>query len=370
MSVVCGLLPIGGGALCSKVSWLVVVIAILLGMAVIAVSGGTSTGVRPPVAVFVAIAAGCGPILASLIAPHDPRRAARIDLWIAPFTPFFTLLFQWEFGGCLKAGAVFFGAIVTPGFFWLLTSRRNWPQLLQSQSPRWSPSVVFRVSGFFCLLAALGAFSSLFVPWWSPIGDCFGRPLYTEQGVPQNIDFTAKIVFVGPATYHGRSLWSVARVEQSFSGVPSWAAHFVFLRGYFPSTDRLERYFIEGVRSTGAITRFLPVIEPVPCGRTARIGDAVVALRVMQDGPPRSGVRIVGRVFDGLTIRKPVPGVGVLVAGPSGERVLTTDQLGIFDVIGLPPGEYTVKIAGQNRHGVYAPHLEGGAAYDSVFYLN
>lgn len=70
------------------VSWLVVLLGILLGMLVIAVVGGTYVGTHAPVAVFVAVAAGCVPVLAALIALHNPRTAAWIDLCLSPIAPF------------------------------------------------------------------------------------------------------------------------------------------------------------------------------------------------------------------------------------------------------------------------------------------
>lgn len=52
-----------------------------------------------------------------------------------------------------------------------------------------------------CVLLVVAFFWSLGLPWWAPIGDCGGRPLLDERGIPYNIDFTARIVFVGPRTF-------------------------------------------------------------------------------------------------------------------------------------------------------------------------
>jgi hypothetical protein len=152
-------------------------------------------------------------------------------------------------------------------------------------------------------------------------------------------------VFVGPRSFHGWSLWSIAHVEQRFADLSSGPANRIILRGHFRPTDKSEPYFVEGVRSSGVLTRLLPIIEPVDCGRTAHLDDAGVALRVLHDGPPSSGGRLIGRVFASLKSepRNPVPGVSVLAKGPAGSVVSVTDAQGIYDFVGLPAGHYTVE---------------------------
>jgi hypothetical protein len=341
------------------VSWLVVLVGILLGMLVIAVIGGTSVGVHAPVAVFVTVVAGCVPVLASLIALRNPRRAAWIDLCVSPLTPFLALLFSREFGGVLGAVAVFSGALVVPGFFWLLTSRRNWPPLLQpSRSLRGASFKALLGIGLFCMLVVAATLSSLFLPWWPPVGDCSGRPILTEQGNPRNIDFTARIVFVGPRSFHGWSLWSIARVEQRFGAVPAWPSNLILLRGYFLPADVSRQYLVEGRRSGAAITRFLPVIVPTACGHTALLENATVALRCLRDGLPRSGGRLIGMVHRALReSSNPVAGVKVRITGPAGSSILVTDAQGIYDVTGLPPGEYTIELGAPERHPVHTYYL-------------
>ena len=341
------------------VSWLVVLLGILLGMLVIAVVGGTSVGVHASFAIFVAVAAGCVPVLTSLIALRNPRRAAWIDLCVSPITPFLALLFPWEFGSVLVATAVFLGALAVPGFFWLLTSRHNWPRLLRP--PRSLQGARFNAvlgTGLFCVLVIVAAFSSLFLPWWPPVGDCSGRPLLTEQGVPANTDFTARILFVGPRSFRGSSLWSIARVEQRFGSLPAWPSNLVILRGCFNPVDKDEHYFVEGRHSGAAISRFLPVIVPVACGRTAPLEDAAVALRCLRDGLPRSGGRLIGMVRRGLReSNRPAAGVEVRITGPTGSSIFVTDAQGIYDVTGLPPGEYAIELGAPEWHPVHTYYL-------------
>ncbi|MGA2213807.1 MAG: carboxypeptidase-like regulatory domain-containing protein, partial [Bryobacteraceae bacterium] len=189
------------------------------------------------------------------------------------------------------------------------------------------------------------------LPWWPPIGDCLGRPLLDKRGAAQGLDFTARIIFVGPRTFQGKSLWSIARVEQRFSGSGAKVPDVVVLRGLFEPRDDSRLYFVEGRPSGTVFARFLPVIQPTPCGHTAPIDFAAVALRILHDGPPKTGARLVGRVYRykvagaDLDSRIPVPGVGISIVGPTGSFVSLTDAEGIYDATGLPPGRYTLSEA-------------------------
>jgi hypothetical protein len=323
--------------------WLIIAQAILLGMLAIAVLGGTWDDGPVFVVILNILAVGVTPILSSFIATRNPRKAARIALWVTPITVLLIFRFPWGFR---RAALIFAGALVIPGLFWLLTSRRNWPLPLQSPMFACKPHLVTIFGlGMVCLLVVIAALSSLLLPWWPPIGDCGGRPLLTERGAPRNIDFTARIVFVGPRSFLGWSLWSIARVEHRFVDLTSGPANLIILRGFFYPKDKSERYFVEGVRSTGVLTRFLPVFEPVGCGRTAHLDDAGVALRVLRDRPPSTGGRLIGRVYANFRSapRNPVPGISVLAKGPGGSIISVTDADGIYDFSGLPPGHYTVE---------------------------
>ena len=358
------------------VSWIVALQGILLGVLIIAVLAGTFVGLSVPVAVVATVAAGFIPILASLVALRNPRRAARINLWVAPIGLVLLLLLSWEFGGVLQAVVVFSGALVIPGLFWFFTSRRNWPLPLPSPLLPGRPNLAaIAGSGLLCFLAIVAVVLSFSLPWWPPVGDCGGRPLLNEHGGSNNMDFTATIVFVGPRSFHGLSLWSIAHVEQRFFTLPSSAANLVVLRGFFTPNDKFKRYFVEGRRSQGALTRFLPVIEPVPCGRTINLDDAAVALRVLHDGPPTTGIRMIGRVLIGHSYeresqsRKPAPGVEVQIRGPAGTTVLVTDSDGIYDITGLPPGQYSVELPTKYKYAVDTFDLKAGAVQDDTLWI-
>jgi hypothetical protein len=359
-------------------SWFVVLQGIVLGMLVIAVVGGTEVGVTSPVAVSTAAAAGLIPILASLVATCNLRIAAQMDLWAAPITPLLVFLFYRQCGGILPATAVSLGVLVSPGFFWLFAARRNWPVPLPSSLLSRRPRLAAVLGSWLsCVLVADALFGSLALPWWPRLGDCGGRLLLDERGVPRNIDFTARIMFVGPRTHLGRSLWSVAHIEERFSGLSWWAPDIVILRGAFQPSDTCRRYFVEGSCSHAVLTRYLPVIEPTPCGRTGPREYAAVTLRIPRDGPPKSGVRLIGRVYKGDRVdRSPVPGGGVAIDGPAGTIVSATDAHGIYDAAGLSPGRYTPHLAmkgasGRTSYGVESPvvDLKAGEIGGEDFYV-
>ncbi len=350
------------------IGWMVVLLGTLMAMCVIAVIGGTPTFVHAPVALTSIVAGGFVPLLASLVATRNARRASRMCLWVAPFAPLLVLLFSWPFGGILGAVAVFSGAIVIPGLFWFFASRRKWPSPLERPLFPAKPRLAaVLVSGLFCMLVVAAVLSSLALPWWDPIGDCSGRPLLNDDGVPRDTDFTAKILFVGPKSFHRWSLWSVARVEERFGGLSSRLPKLVILRGFYSPSDKSQSFFIEGRRSDEVLIRFLPVIERTPCGRTGRLENSAVELQILRDGPPKDGVRLIGQIYrKSGDLRIPVPGVSVFVTGPSGSFGLVTDAQGFYDITGLPPGQYTINPTGIKWSG-FTHDLKKGSVGEESF---
>jgi hypothetical protein len=327
------------------VGWLVVLQSVLLGTLVIAVVGGTAVGVRAYVAVFTCVVAGLIPIVAGLTATCSPRTAARMSLCVAPLTPFLAVLFSWEFGGLLESIAVFSGAILIPGCFWHAAARHTWPSPLSSSFfPSHRAAAMISAVGLSCLSLVAAFVWSLSLPWRFPIGDCGGRPILDAQGHAQGIDFTARILFVGPRTFRNNSLWSIARVEERFSDSLPGPTGVVFLRGNFKPADLSDQYFVEGMQSVGALTRFLPVIERMDCGHTGTREQAAAVLRALREGPPKTGVRLIGRVYADEAKRRPAPGALISIEGSSKSTVSTTDAEGIYDESGLPPGQYQLHL--------------------------
>jgi hypothetical protein len=67
-------------------------------------------------------------------------------------------------------------------------------------------------------------------------------------------------------------------------------------------------------------------------------------------------------------------GVAVVIEGPAGAISTTTDHEGIYDVTGLPPGHYSIRVPSSRRHGSCQDVSEqglksgdvGGASYSTA----
>lgn len=156
--------------------------------------------------------------------------------------------------------------------------------------------------------------------------------------------FVGKVVgTLGPCeSYSGRRYCNgaLALVSERYWGVRS---KLVLLTGGFFQNG--EGYLIDGMRANGPLTRLLPLVRFQPCNETARIEDAAVNLRVLRGGIPTTSVRIIGEVtrYNGRK-REPAPETDVVIDGPTGSIVLTTDKEGIYDMRGLPPGSYKIHL--------------------------
>jgi hypothetical protein len=287
-------------------------------------------------------------LLASILALRNRRQAALLYLFTAPIMSvclaWWQRLDRYENKFLLhRFLAVFAGTAVLfilPGLFWLITGRRGWGPLIggvKPQQPVGLNAALFVLLVFFC------AFASCYVPLFEL--DCGGRPPVSVQSSPLQTVFTGKVILIGrhPRFSHlSISPWALMRVEHVYWGLPRWMSAFVLVRGYFPDGDAGQEYFVDAQRSQGVLTRFLPVVDHYPCCHTAPISDAEVDLRVLRDGPPKSSVRIIGRVYSFLTSR---PGmkydadVSVTVTGSAGSIRTTTDDHGIYDFRDLPPGQ-------------------------------
>jgi hypothetical protein len=91
----------------------------------------------------------------------------------------------------------------------------------------------------------------------------------------------------------------------------------------------------------------------VSCSRTRPENLALADLRVLRQGPPATGARVIGYVrgpeayAGGLT--PPTPprmraGARILLAGPVGTRTIETDHSGVYQQDDLPPGDYTLEL--------------------------
>ena len=189
--------------------------------------------------------------------------------------------------------------VAIPAIFWRIAARFDWPIPLQRSL--WSILAANLFSSSVALVAvllmvAVGSLS--LVPWLPPVGDCSGRSLLDERGVPRGVDFTAKIVFVGP-----RSPYAIGAGGRRYG--PSCGhgtlrpaifeiPRFVILRGAFDAADRSREYFVESTGGSDTVLgHLLPVAEPLDCGHTAPLEDAGAWIRVLRDGAPNSGARLI-----------------------------------------------------------------------------
>jgi hypothetical protein len=168
--------------------------------------------------------------------------------------------------------------------------------------------------------------------------------------------FTGRVLFLA-GRYHQEHAfyWAVMRVDQVYWGLPLWMRGVVLVRGYF-SSEYDREYFVDAHRSQGALTHFLPVVEHYPCCHTMPLSYAKVDLRVLSDGPPKSGGRIIGRLWrlrfsPGRNYSESVANTTVTLAGPSGMISTATDSDGIYDFRELPPGHYSIRVDSQYYGG-------------------
>jgi hypothetical protein len=254
------------------------------------------------------------------------------------------------------------------GLFWVGTHRLGWPTLLsrrpQSFGQRVAAIVFVCCVILFADIAVTLGISALHSSLWSP--DCGGRSLFVHSLFPGHSVFTARIVLTGPSIQVLKNVsrmdpqasdvlglhvgdWAIAAVQKRFWGVP-WPPFVLLTNGIY---WKGEKYFIDGRRTHGLLTEFLPVVEAGPCSRSKPLVDAELELRVLQEGPPAKGVRIIGYatspgpardVLQRPKARPPLPGAHVLVTGPSGTAVVTTDENGVYEIDGAPPGDYRLKL--------------------------
>ncbi len=315
-------------------------------------------------------------LIATIVATWRPRPAGVLFTCVAPVMAF---CLAWPRGRWSESGiwvhlAVFALASLwffIPGIFWLITSRADWPTVAPEFLTRTRSRLVLVTVCVFLFCLGTGMYLSwhLPIPGWAGL-DCKPYGLLSEPQPADRAIFTATVVAsrppIPPFRYSTASL-SVLRVQQRFRGLPSWLP-FVVLRLHLPKADG-EEYLIDARRSQGILMHFLPVFEYSPCSHTKALRRGTVELRLLQDGPPKSGVRIIGRVFkDTYRDNDLAPGVKVWITGPNGVVSTMADDQGVYDVIGLPAGHYSLKVDALNqpRH-VYRAEadLKSGEAWET-----
>ena len=330
--------------------WLVVSLGAFAGIFVlIRVGVSIEFGNVSPVIFSVAFV-GFVLLFASLIAIPIRKLAAVLFLAASPLAA----LFAWWPDSALResliVALILVAVFVGLGGFWLSTHRLDWPPLWDVSGAslgRRILAVGFTVCLLYLIISA-GVISTLVR--LQSIGDCSGYdPPFVKQRFPTQAVFVAKVICLGyprgDVAGHKASGWAVARVQRGFWGLPWWNSSFVLLTQYL--FEGGEEDFVDGQLRGGLLTLGLPIVEFGTCSRSGRLSNAEVELRVLQNGPPKSGVRIIGRAMRRTHApnyrEETAQGINVLITGPAGSVTATTDQHGIYDVTGLPPGRYSIR---------------------------
>jgi hypothetical protein len=237
-----------------------------------------------------------------------------------------------------------------PGLFWMITARwLEWPPILKSPLQVWKAGVL---SAVFILLV-LG--SLVVRELGLPVYSCHWIPQPSaEQRDSEQAIFTASVLGTGilwprgdaPLNGYPRRYWAIAVVRDHYWGLSWWDKKIVLLTGFSQGVpNRFEsnhQYFVEGWRRPGAFVSLLPIFETF-CSRTRRLAAAEVDLRVLRDGKPRRGARVLGRVVRTTAQQEtPVAGAPIEVVTFGKKYVATTDEHGFYDFTGIQPGDYAV----------------------------
>ena len=185
--------------------------------------------------------------------------------------------------------------------------------------------------------------SSLFRP------DCSGRPLFARPSRPSHAVFTARLIRVShDAWVSGKwqGKWAIGLIQDRFWGFLWWSPLVLLTNTIYQEG---ETYFVDGHRADGFLTHLLPIVEAWPCGGPQPLSDAAIQLRLLREAPPENEIRLIGyvRIAPGRATgmsRPPLAGMRVSVIGSSGGKIVTTDQQGIYEVAGLPPDDYTLRL--------------------------
>jgi hypothetical protein len=174
--------------------------------------------------------------------------------------------------------------------------------------------------------------------------------------------FTAKVVYAARSIYSLTRIreydggdwgdWAIGIVQEQFWGMPRWT-HLVLLTNYVYWGG--ETYFVDGNRSAGWLTQFLPIVRgDVGCSRTKPAQNSIVDLRLLRKPLLEGKTRVMGYVrapetFTSVFERPPTPtfvaGAQIAVIGPNDSRTVMTDSEGIYELDDLPPGDYTLQVS-------------------------
>jgi hypothetical protein len=295
------------------------------------------------------------PLLGSTLVALNKRGSAAVSFLLvvplfarwaflnAEFDPYVSHLDAWFAWICIVLG-----------LYWLFVRWAEWPPLFSRfLSPR-RLVIYCLVALLWIVVLDLGATFVLVVRPYSLTLDCGRSAVFSRSTFGHDAVFTTHLIRVGHQARISNSwagTWALAKIDKIFW---SWPLPRIVLliapEGGLIGPD----YLVDGSRLIGGVTRFLPIVEIRGCNRTQPLPDAGLELRLLRSGFPGSDVRIMGRVdrWVGKISLEPfvptkyalVQGARVEITGPQGIITATTDGEGIYDIAGLPPGKYQVRL--------------------------
>lgn len=375
------IMDVGGAKMSQRfkqvLSWVVIASGAVGGCLWVGFAGSRPVLNHFPIQTIAAMAFvlfGISLLLGSLAALRRPKVAAMVllcgvatqGLWISG-----SKLFQYVHADAIenpppssitvsKAALVTFGLGILIWLFWLITSNVGWLPVRATRIRVTHRLIVALVA----LVLTQGA-ATIFDLYGQDWAECHFSPLpFWRQQSPEQAVFQAQPIVthvLWPSRaitmrYPGilRKQWALAIVKTQFWGLPWWDRKIVILtsmqRGGTDFFQNGQEYFVEGRRRLGLLTRFLPIFSTF-CTRTAALDDAAIDLRILQEGAPRDGIRIIGRTIrlDSNFNQEPVAAAKVVIVGPAGRIIATSDRNGVYDLSGLPPGDYKVGVESDNE---------------------
>jgi len=312
------------------------------------------------------------PFLVALVTIRNSKSAAYLFLISATIVAPFFIRSRWtaSFLPELAAWSAVFAAF---GSFWRVTHKRGWPPLIRPRPQALSRRIAAILLTWIVILCVDVAMTLVFSALRSSLysSDCGPKPPFTHCLSPTHTVFTARVILVGrslqartrvPGTLDGVTRpgphdqrlgdWAIGLVQERFWGLPWWRPNLVLLTDYLYWKG--ETYFIDGRRADGLLARVLPIVSGgISCSRTRPVGEARVDLRVLKEGPSINGVRIIGDVHGPepyVEYRHPpttpsfVSGARIVVTSRTAATVATTDESGLYEIDGLPPDNYNLKL--------------------------
>jgi hypothetical protein len=332
--------------------WLAAFFGIAVGVFVIGLLAHNEKPSGEWTAVVTMVIFGIAPLVASIVALRSRRQAAHL-FFVGAVVGAMCVVWTWVLVRAREGAAsaslasllLFLGTTALvfagPGIFWLLTDRKHWPPLIQhSLTPRLRILLALGISVALLVgMVAIGLYAAAILP---EFGDCGEPRPFAAPKSAEHAAFTAQIIYVHQISRYAG--WSIARVRQRYWGLPWWNHRFVVLPYRFNLGDS---YLVDGYVRPSLVGHLISLMQ-LHCSRTAPVSDAQIDLRLLRDGPPQKGVRVIGRVLKlqpASESPRVAPHVTVTIIQDGGPRVTTrTDEQGIYDASELPPGHYEARL--------------------------